>query len=34
MAKQIFVNFVARDLERSKRFYEIGWSINPEITDE
>ena len=35
MAKQVFVNFATKDLERSKQFYEaIGWTINPQFSDE
>jgi uncharacterized protein len=33
--KMIFVNLPVDDLDRSKRFYEaLGWSINPDFTDE
>jgi hypothetical protein len=35
MAKQVFVNFATKDLERSKKFYsDIGWTINPQFTDD
>ena len=35
MAKQVFINFAVKDLERSKQFYEsLGWKINPQFTDE
>ncbi|GAB3225637.1 VOC family protein [Glycomyces halotolerans] len=34
-SKMIFVNLPVEDLDRSKSFYEsLGWSINPEFTDE
>ncbi|MFC5930407.1 glyoxalase [Cryobacterium melibiosiphilum] len=35
MVTSIFVNFSTRDLDRAKAFYEgLGWSINPNFTDE
>lgn len=35
MAKQIFVNFPVKDLNRSKEFFTaLGFSINPQFTDD
>ncbi|WP_111720931.1 VOC family protein [Homoserinimonas sp. OAct 916] len=35
MATQIFVNLPTTDLERSKKFFTgLGWTINPNFTDE
>lgn len=35
MARQIFVNLSTKDLEKAKKFYqEIGFTINPQFTDE
>ncbi len=34
MSKQVFINFVVNDLEKSKAFYEaLGFSINPQFSD-
>lgn len=35
MAKQVFVNFAVKDLEKSKTFFEaLGYSINPQFSNE
>ncbi|MFN2440296.1 MAG: VOC family protein [Chitinophagaceae bacterium] len=35
MATQIFVNLPVKDLEKSKKFFtDIGFTINPQFTDE
>lgn len=35
MAKQVFMNFVVKDLEKSKTFFQaLGYSFNPQFTNE
>lgn len=35
MSKQVFINFVVKDLEKSKAFYKaLGFSFNPQFSNE